>query len=1377
MQVSPVELQAWAEETGNPYPASAAEKAAVMPAVISWKAEQLADARASRGDNALAAPLMVAGGVGLGLAGLAAFRHFKKQGLSDSAAAQQAKQIESETKAVARQSVASAPAKGPHRAVAAAERYVRARPEGFSGPRLRGDSDPTAAELEVRGGVSMGSKGAREQGQYKARTSAGFHDPALTALDTPEKREAYLAGIADAEGTGSDAYRIAQEAIAAMEVQTGPGVNPRSFLNGMSSQERYGTGTAEEAAARGQQLAQSRTKANRSAQADYRPRDTTPQKGALIRENGGGGDLRALLEASAAESPGDMGATMANLMRPGEVRKLIEGSFRGGKVVGVDPKLASVFYLDTDGNFVPYLGNAKIGSGDKPFYTGRKKDGSLIADSDLAWFPTDDLGYYEQTGLQHPALTLDEIAANASERRRQRFASEEDQSIKGMLEPLPSSGSKYEGSSVAEARAGVVPDDASGNWTLAHMDGEAIADAPLDPSSGRFNRGEERVPLDISGFQSEMEAPARFAGGRLRRALDDYKSSTGQSVPESVAITWATDLGRQHGVDAASVLRGAGFKNTRPAPRAMSRPRPQARALGGGNSADHLDRIYTSLGMHAGADAWELEGMVRSGDIRGAANALAPLLPALTQVNGRFLRNASQDEKLNIVAEGLTAGLKDLSIVLQKYPQMAEKFGIGKGAGGFGLDAFIKSYIRDWITVRSLQLDPSGQPTYQVPADALEIIAWEGSKAGRGTIDSLEDSIRGSRTGLDAALKIDRLVSAAQSTKEGDPNSNATSFAQTVFSMEDADLVSTQLAREAAGDVRLSFATRRPDDATKGFYDNNPSEQLIDARIDEQQVPGFSNATLAARLKGIDTRSPDASQRQRDVQAAQQWIASNSKRLERDREDLNRGIVLTDQGPRSVGRGLVITSGERGAFLAGNTQGVNTSYREELFNDQDITPLDRAQDHEREAVLNNQIDSSLKPTGAGVAGAAERAPLQSEADRTAAEYGSQKLYFKNLGPASRGAMPAGEAYGARQVLRRYLQERGQDQRVGQLLDQVLPDGGWKPEQGFGFEVGASEPVRGFGPRPAAPPVPSVLKLPGQHEPTRVVSPQGLVDGAVDSYQAWYRPAPSRLPGNESAVREFPLITGGFQHSDSLPVGSGRREGAIWDQPQVVRQHLPNNVALVPAMKVTGYPDRPDQIAFTTDWAPRPEGRQPLSREQIFQIVDTQPRAAVDPVVNTDTAARHREALEARAVNGGEGFRDDQRFRDAAGPQTLYDDGEISGYGRRGTSAWGQGEDGKPLVAQQPIASAPISRLPAAAQEQLNTLRARMEQPVPGYTDQEAQVARVGHYADYMDRLYAQGLTANARPARRGANKMADYVEPSPALIGIRVKGLRDRGII
>jgi hypothetical protein len=291
----------------------------------------------------------------------------------------------------------------------------------------------------------------------------------------------------------------------------------------------------------------------------------------------------------------------------------------------------------------------------------------------------------------------------------------------------------------------------------------------------------------------------------------------------------------------------------------------------------------------------------------------------------------------------------------------------------------------------------------------------------------------------------------------------------------------------------------------------------------------------------------------------------------------------------------------------------------------------------------------------------------------------------------------------------------------------------------------------------------------------------LVDGAVDPYDAWYRPAPSRLPGNESTVREFRLITGGFQHSDSLPAGSDRKEGPIWDQAQVVRQHLPNNVTLQPAMKVEGYPDRPDQIVFTTDWAPRPAGRQPLSTEELFALASSQPRNAVGetPVESTLTAARHREALEARAVNGGEGFRDDQQFRDArTASENLYDAGDVTGYGRSGSTFAQESFGGRQAVEQQRMA---------------NTLQALEGFGVNGVTAQELSDARARHIGDYISKAatptfdkrgrQTSGWTGGdswhggARLAGRADRNVGAYAAPSEAMLAMRIKGLRNRGII
>ena len=286
MQVSPIDIQAWASDTGAQYPSTPAEKAAVLPAVMAWKQEQLQDAAAARGQNAINVPLMAAAGAGLGVAGLAAFNHFRKQGYSEPLAAEKARKTENDIAPVV--AATTAAPETAYRTVDPELQALRARSSTFSGPRLRNDeSGPTAATLETRGGRNIGSTLAREQGQYKARSSSGFHDPALAVLDTPAKREAYLAGLADAKGVDSEEFQHAQQVIAAMETSTGAGVDPLEFLSRsdettgqsrpLSGKERFGTTTAAEEADNGSFLAQSRTKANTSAQAGYQSREDAPQ--------------------------------------------------------------------------------------------------------------------------------------------------------------------------------------------------------------------------------------------------------------------------------------------------------------------------------------------------------------------------------------------------------------------------------------------------------------------------------------------------------------------------------------------------------------------------------------------------------------------------------------------------------------------------------------------------------------------------------------------------------------------------------------------------------------------------------------------------------------------------------------------------------------------------------------------------------------------------------------------------------------------------------------------------------------------------------------------------------------------------------------------
>ena len=1294
----------------------------LLPLVQEWKADKAAALQESRGPSAVQIGLGTAAATGLGLAGWAAFNALKKQGLSDEAAAAKAAQAAAETQSAAQSLRATEPG---------SQNVRRREHPHYNGPALRAPvpgrkgrlvEKPQAIPQDGRKGGEL----AREQGQYKARTAQGFHDPAVAALNTPEKRAAYLAGVADVRGMNSDEFKTAQRAIAAMEATTPSGVDPRSYIDELSSQARYGTATADEVAQSGGFMAQSRTKSNKSAQAGYQGRESAPQTKALIYDKSGG-DLRALLNAAAADSPGDMGATLANSSRaiadPSSTRT---PSFGRGKPVGIDPAKASVFFQDADGSLQPYLGSRVIttGGGDA-IYSGKRSDGSPIAESDLVYLPTDDSSFYQRSDLSHPVLSADDIAANADAQINRRYATEEDQAIKGMREPLPSTDPRFS--------TGVTDGDVSDNWTLA-----------------RVQAGGDRVPLDVSGFQSEASRQGAFAVQQLiEQRRHQYHQQTGEWPVEALSRGWAQELAPTYSTTVDDVLR-ASAGTAAPAP--VRGPRQQTHALAGGSSRDVLDRVYTSLGMHARSDAWEMEAALRAGDIGTVAESLAAELPGLTAAHGGALGKLGHSEKLNVVAEGVSAGLKDLTVVLNKYPQMAEQFGIGKGQGGFGLDAYLKSYVRDFATVRGMQLN-GDQPSYIIPNDAYELIAHRGSQNGRSTLEQLEDELRGSPNGMAAALKLDRMVSSAQSTKEADPNANATRFAQTVFEMSDPEMVSTQLVASSNGAVKISAGTRRPQDVTAGFYDRNPNEAQIAGALEDLPLGAPVNATLRARLKGIDTRAPGAAAQRQDVEAAQRWITEHAEQLEAERADFNRGIVRRAGVPVSAGRGFLIDSGDRGVFLAGDTQGLNTSYREELTNDFDTTPLDQAQDNAREAKLNNQIDLETAGVGFGGDGYAGSA----EAQKTAREYSGTKLKFKNLGANGASAMPAGEAYYPRQMVRRYLADLEADRRVALGLDQVLGSS-WQ-------------------------------------------APDLSVSGSFLNEDNTYR---SRDDVPVNLTREWTAgDTPSQNERDHDPRQQAGRLKVEVQGPARPPAQPGVNGAIDP---YASYGTR----GITSN--PRP----PITDfDELAALTGKTPRSQVAALDSAATAIAHQTALRARAGTAGEAFRDDQNFRDALSDQAalasgaierqrqanaaigaqalqlahraggysggelsapvrqptapgLFDRGEVSGLGRRGST-----------FEQEPLA--PIPSAAAAAPQ------------VTGYSAQELDDARARHVMGYIEsaatpdfdkrgrqtRGWADGDSwhGGARLAGRADRNVGAYVPPSDAMTALLAGAARRRGMV
>lgn len=96
---------------------------------------------------------------------------------------------------------------------------------------------------------------------------------------------------------------------------------------------------------------------------------------------------------------------------------------------------------------------------------------------------------------------------------------------------------------------------------------------------------------------------------------------------------------------------------------------------------------------------------------------------------------------------------------------------------------------------------------------------------------------------------------------------------------------------------------------------------------------------------------------------------------------------------------------------------------------------------------------------------------------------------------------------------------------------------------------------------------------------------------------------------------------------------------------------------------------------------------------------------------------------------------------------------------------------------QPVPQSTAGSASAKSYRVMADTLAASRQQAPVITDRERQVATTGHYADYMDKLYSQGLTKNAQPKQVGNNRMGAYVAPSDAAIAGRVNFLRKRGIL
>ena len=859
---------------------------------------------------------------------------------------------------------------------------------------------------------------ARQKGfdQYKSRTNSGFHGD-LARLQTPGDRLRLYSEVAD-QGTPYAAIKTAQ-ALDALEGFNDPNSRPvLSYLSGLTSEQLYGTLSPREAAQFGESVGfATRTKANSSSQYGYEAASERPSYEA-DKKIGGSGEYALLLRALAAEGPGDRGASLANLSysapgsvfaKPGALDAYIKGLRPNTDTqTNIDKNRASTFFPEPGASAEVYLGTDKIKVGKETIYSGLKADGSPIKLSDISYHPTDDPSFYErQRRWDHPTLSERKIRANYGNKPDLRYADKEDAVIKNLQEPLPASDPRF----TRPQESGI---------------GDNIV-------FGRLQKGGDIVPLDLSGFQSEAQSPAFRAAGQLFAEHDAYAALNQASMPDSLYQGRALELAREYSTDLESMNRAAEAISARKSPdsaRATGTAAPadapnpalrgkykNPRALRAG-SGDALGRIYRSLGSHSGLNPLSLEAAIRSGDAHLANNLLAQEIPSYVAEIGKHLNGLSLDEKVGVIGEAVSAGIHDLAHALEHYPQESAAFGAGRGPGAFGVDAYLKSYVRDYAVTRGLAADPTGVATYHVPNDAFDLLAFKGYLDKRGTLAAIDDQIRGARHPLEGALRLDRLVSSVRSTKEGDPNSNATRFAQFVFDHPDRALASTTLTESSPSQVNLMFATRLGSDPTSGFLNHNPDRSSIQELIDNQLDNPGGNSTLNALVSGSNFNTPEGRSYRAAARDAMGWLERNAAKIEDRKAGLNRGVDFR-RGPDgelrevSIGRGLAIAAAEQGAFLARNTEGAAAPFTEDVGSHDFAVGDDQVEDRAR----NAQIEKGVAANDGAFTG-----PLQSEADLVARQYNRNRLNTHALGVGSHGAMADGEAAEALERTRRYLGE-------------------------------------------------------------------------------------------------------------------------------------------------------------------------------------------------------------------------------------------------------------------------------------------------------------------------------------------------------------------
>jgi hypothetical protein len=493
--------------------------------------------------------------------------------------------------------------------------------------------------------------------------------------------------------------------------------------------------------------------------------------------------------------------------------------------------------------------------------------------------------------------------------------------------------------------------------------------------------------------------------------------------------------------------------------------------------------MVEGMGMGEGAAWGEIEALMddalmdpdakepgrkwKESSARAAYAKLMPLARSMEGEMGKYLGNMPVVDKVSTVAELLFNAVADVTVA--KRLGMLPNLNLN-APGGYGIEIPVRTLLRNGADLERVLQDP--EASFVIPADSADLLHLEARKdatLGGSTVKAIDRLVQSSGSVPNALLRLSRLATASQGRNLATPNLAGDKEVEAIMLSDDPRFSFTQRKNALSQrQVGLTFGARMAMGADAGNYDRGREMQQEDIEERVESI-GFKeggkvNATLEAEYKTLSKDIPRERDRRKEIEQDLEYLKAERPKLEVERHRMSTGYLDTagstaNSMVATAGRGMVIEpvtvadaknpALQRSAAMlgvnttrpvaAGGTVPVESPYENDgradqaLMDDLDLDErLGRSADFEDadEGGLQLQVETPQdnKP------GKREQNPLTArytvgakgiegpELTAEAFNAPSVKLKTKGLGV---GGMSPGEAYLARQQLRRQLAEKGE----------------------------------------------------------------------------------------------------------------------------------------------------------------------------------------------------------------------------------------------------------------------------------------------------------------------------------------------------------------